>query len=214
MTAESMLRYAVAGALVVLLPTFAVPGRALESTDAGTRLQDANRSAGDFFGTSVAVSGTVAVIGSPQDDEGTGLNKVDSGSAFVFAKRSGIWGSEAKLLASDRDDNERFGTSVAVGSTATGSRTIAVIGAPGILELGRGAAYVFEREIDLTDPRNPTFYWTEEFILYADDPTIGDNCGTSVSVSGDHAVIGAPGDNDQAVDAGSAFVFLRASDGS
>ncbi len=45
--------------------------------------------------------------------------------------------------------------------------------------------------------------------LLAGDSAGGDRFGTSVSVSGSTAVIGAPQDNDRGADSGSAYVFVR-----
>ena len=210
MTAKSIARLVLGGTLFLLLCMFSTSATALKATDGGTKLTDPNAEQGDFFGTSVAVSGTVAVVGSPEDDEGTGINKADSGSAFVYAKRSGVWDFEAKLLASDRDQYELFGTAVSVSSISSpGSATVALIGAPGLVELGKGAVYVYERDIDFTDPRNPVFFWQEETILYASDGVVGDNFGTTLATSGNTAVIGAPGDNDNGTDSGSAYIFVR-----
>jgi hypothetical protein len=56
--------------------------------------------------------------------------------------------------------------------------------------------------------RNVTV-WTEQQKLTASDDTAGDEFGRSVGVSGDTAVVGAPRDDDQNGDAGSAYVFAR-----
>ena len=96
---------------------------------------------GDTFGSSVAIAGNIAVIGSPGDSDGTGNVRPEPrrtryGSAYVFTRNgNGVWAHQAKLNASDADTGDAFGTSVAVnGNTA-------VIGAPGDDEIG--AAYVF-----------------------------------------------------------------------
>lgn len=48
--------------------------------------------------------------------------------------------------------------------------------------------------------------------ITADDAASGDNFGSSVAISGDHAILGAPGDDDDGVDSGSAYVFRRSGD--
>ena len=45
--------------------------------------------------------------------------------------------------------------------------------------------------------------------LTAADGAAGDQFGTSVSVSGDYAVVGAPEDDDNGAGSGSAYVFVR-----
>jgi|GEM_PF-1719914 len=65
---------------------------------------------------------------------------------------------------------------------------------------GAGAAYFFERT-----PGG----WVERARLDPSDGQSGDAFGWSVDLEGDFALIGAPGDDDQGTDAGTAFVFER-----
>jgi hypothetical protein len=74
---------------------------------------------GDAFGSSVAVSGDVVVVGAPDDND----NGSDSGSAYVFRQKNTTWVQEQKLLASDGDANDHFGISVSI------SGNVVVIGA-------------------------------------------------------------------------------------
>jgi hypothetical protein len=48
-----------------------------------------------------------------------------------------------------------------------------------------------------------------EVKLIAGDATEGDNFGRSVSISGDYAIVGAPFNDDNEVDSGSAYIFFR-----
>lgn len=148
---------------------------------------------GDYFGGSVALSGDVAVIGAPGDDDhGSG-----SGSAYVFQNLGGAWTQIAKLTAPDGVAGDYFGVSVGV------SGETAVIGAYGDDDHGTytGSVYVFQR-------LNGT--WTQTARLVASDAAIADFFGKSVSVSGDTIVVGAPRDDDRDVDSGSAYVFQQA----
>ena len=61
-----------------------------------------------------------------------------------------------------------------------------------------GSAYVFKRTGSS---------WTEEAKLIPSDGAAGDEFGWSVSVSGDYAVVGAFGDDDNGENSGSAFVY-------
>jgi len=146
----------------------------------------------DWFGRSVAVSGDTAVIGALGDDD----NGVISGSAYVFTRDgAGVWTEQAKLLAADGAEGDDFGVSVAV------SGDTAVIGARRDDALGSnsGSAYVFTRD--------GAGVWTEQAKLLAADGADGNFFGWSVALSGDTAVIGAYGDDDNGYYSGSAYVF-------
>ncbi len=84
---------------------------------------------GDWFGRSVAISGTNAIIGSS-----SGV----TGSAYLFDTDTGQ--QIAKLLAKDGAAGDDFGRSVAI------SGATAIIGAPGDDDNGdrSGSAYVFD----------------------------------------------------------------------
>ena len=85
----------------------------------------------DQFGTSVALSGNLALVGARDDDD----KGSDSGSAYLFDARTGR--ELAKLTASDAAAGDRFGDAVAL------ERGTAVIGAPGE-GASAGAAYVYD----------------------------------------------------------------------
>ncbi|MCK4658532.1 MAG: FG-GAP repeat protein [Phycisphaerae bacterium] len=145
--------------------------------------------AGDKFGYSVAISGDAAVIGAWWDDD----NGANSGSAYVFRCDGSNWIEEAKLLASDGEAGDWFGQSVAIYDDS------AVIGAEADDDNGgeSGSAYVF---------RYNGSGWGEEAKLLASDGAEGDFFGFPVALSGNTAVIGAWGDNDNG-ESGSAYIF-------
>ncbi len=88
----------------------------------------------DFFGSSVALSGEVAVIGSPGDDD----KGSSSGSAYVFGRSGGTWTEREKIVPADGYVDGRFGIAVAL------SLGTALIGAPGSSSRSEpGAGYVF-----------------------------------------------------------------------
>lgn len=101
---------------------------------------------------------------------------------------------EAKLVAADGAEDDRFGWSVSV----YGDRVL--VGAFLADENGpdSGAAYVFRR-VGGT--------WVEEAKLVASDGAAGAQFGSSVSLFGDTAVVGAFLDDGSQVDSGSAYVF-------
>jgi len=176
---HSSIRWCAPGLVFAILAgilTTAGTGRALGQAQVA-KLTASDAAAADFFGHSVSVSGDLAVIGAPYDDDaGT-----DSGSAYVYRYDGDRWVEEAKLLASDGAAEEYFGHSVSV------SGNLAVIGSPLDHNAGNlcGSAYVYRY-----DP--PSGDWIEEVELIASDIRSGDEFGWSVSVSGDLAVIGAP----------------------
>jgi hypothetical protein len=145
----------------------------------------------DQFGYSVAISGTTALIGAPQDRTLLGV-----GSAYVFTRIGSGWQLQAKLTAADAGASSGFGNSVALeGDTA-------VVGAyfGASATANSGAAYVFTRSGDA---------WSQQAKLTADDASGFDYFGVSIAISGDSVLIGAHQDRDLGERAGSAYVFSR-----
>lgn len=133
------------------------------------------------FGMSVAVSGDTLIGGSFND------------AAYVYTRNTnGVWTEQAKLRASD-GAGDSFGASVTI------SGDTAVIGAVHDDDRGAssGSAYVYTRDA--------SGVWSEQAKLLARDGAALDAFGRSVSVTGDTAVIGAPGDDQS----GSAYVYTR-----
>jgi len=101
------------------------------------KLTAADAAAGDYFGCSVAVWGDTAVIGAH------GYGGSDAGSAYVFVRAGGVWTEQAKLTASDAEQYDHFGYSLAV------SGDTALIGAYGHAGgTDAGSAYVFDLGCD------------------------------------------------------------------
>ncbi len=146
----------------------------------------------DHFGSAVALSGDTAVVGSVEDDD----MGVDSGSLYVFTGSGSSWTQQAKVTASDGEAGDYFG-----GRVSLSGETL-VVGAYGNDDLGSnaGSAYVLTRTGST---------WAEDTVLTAPDGAPGDCFGWAVAVSGDTAVIGAPGDDDRGIDSGSAYAFTR-----
>ena len=146
------------------------------------------------FGRSVAISGDAAIVGAPTVGS--------AGSAYVFERNqdgTDSWGEVTKLTASDAQDLERFGRSVAI------SGDTVVVGAWREDAMGTqaGAVYIFQR--DEGGPGN----WGEVQKLTASDAQAFDEFGRSVAVSGDTAVVGASREDAGGSDAGAAYIFQR-----
>jgi len=148
---------------------------------------------GDFFGSSVAISGDYAVVGAIYDGPG---------SAYVFERQlDGEWVQAQKLTASDGQGGDEFGNSVAV------SGDVIIVGAWDDDDIGwnGGSAYVFEH--------GARGAWTQAAKLLPSDGRFLMNFGYSVAVSADLALIGAPGGDGQVEWSGAAYIFERTADG-
>ena len=141
----------------------------------------------DNFGFSVSNSGDYAVLGAFKDDD----NGSSSGSAYVFKRSSVGWTQEAKLLPSDGAREDWFGNKVSI------SGDLVIVGAWGDDDNGifSGSAYVFKRT---------GTSWAQEAKLLPSNGAENDFFGFPVSISDDHAVVGALGNA-----SGSVFVFKR-----
>jgi hypothetical protein len=153
---------------------------------------------GDYFGRSVAISEDTVVVGAIYED-GAGSAR---GAAYIFARNEGgadNWGQVRKLTASDAEDNDFFGRSVAI------SGDILVVGADGEDGAGsdRGAAYLFSRNQGGMDN------WGQVRKLTASDAEDDDYFGISVSISGDTLVVGAHEEDGTGSDRGAAYLFAR-----
>jgi len=146
------------------------------------------------FGVSVAIQGDTVIVASsdaqgPLDDY--------TGAAYVYRRdQSGLWSETQKLTAADGLTGDHLGWSIALDGG------LCVIGAWGDDHSGAnqaGSAYVFVPDGSGT--------WSQVAKLVADDYQAGDEFGYSVALSGNTAVIGAPFDDDNGTDSGSAYVF-------
>ncbi|MCY7350129.1 MAG: hypothetical protein LH606_05620, partial [Cytophagaceae bacterium] len=167
-----------------------------------------DRGVGDYFGTSVAISGGTIVVGAFfEDQDASGGNTLtDAGSAYVFEKSGSTWTQTQKLVANDRAADDYFGRSVAIsGSTIVVGSIQEDEDASGGNTLGQaGSAYVFEKSGST---------WTQTQKLVANVRAEFDSFGYSVGISGSTLVVGALGEDEDASgsntlgQAGSAYVF-------
>lgn len=146
-------------------------------------------SAGDDFGSAVAISGDFAVVGIPN----YGYN--DQGAAAILYRHSGgtdNWGVVKTLTPTDLDNDDQFGSSVAIDGH------LAIVGTDELS--GTGKAYIFQK--DFGGDNN----WGKVKKLTASDQANGDRFGATVSIQGSVAVVGASNkDNGQ----GAAYVFEK-----
>lgn len=146
----------------------------------------AGPSSGDSFGSSVAISGTTALVSTIQSLF-NGL-----GGIYVFARSGKTWHQQAILLDPDTTGEGNFGDSVAV------SGAYIVAGAPNV-----GCAFVFVRSGQK---------WTVQGTLLPSGEVAAcpfgriAGLGSSAAISGSTIVIG---DNGESAGPGAAFVFTR-----
>lgn len=140
------------------------------------------------FGFAIASSSNYHVVGAPQTDI-SGIP--DAGQAFIFDGASNSL--RATLNDPTPDGSDNFGYSVGVDGN------VAVVGAPNDrsgLAMNFGSVYLFDA---LTGAPIATLH----------NPAVsnGNQFGYSVAISGNMIVVGAPGNDTVAVDAGCAYVF-------
>jgi len=144
----------------------------------------------DDFGYSISLAGERMAIGAPGYRDAAPNNV---GAAFLFLHGAG-WTQQARILRNDLADQSRFAQSVSL------SGTTLLIGAPAVQ--GTGKAYVYLEA--------PVGTWTEQAQLQPVVPAADDRIGQSVALTGDKALVGAPGrDLAGDSDAGAAFEFQR-----
>jgi len=131
-----------------------------------------------------------------------------AGSAYIFSRTGSSWSEQAKVVASDREADDSFGSAVAI------SGDYAVIGAHmedhdasgANSEPQAGSVYVFKRDIS---------NWKQQQKIVASDRDFGDYFGFSLDIDGSHIVVGAYMEDHDAgglntkEKAGSAYIFLR-----
>jgi hypothetical protein len=191
-------------------------------------LKASNTGGGDFFGSSVAISGNTVVIGAVgEDSNATGINGNQSdnsasfsGAVYVFTRNGNSWSQQAYLKASNTEASDQFGRSVAIsGNTVVVGAPVEASNATGVngdqsdnTALETGAAYVFTRDGNT---------WSQQAYLKASNTEAEDLFGDAVTIAGDTVVVGAwreasnttgiNGDqnDNSAVNAGAAYVFTR-----
>ena len=151
------------------------------STDEWTqeaKLIAADREIGDWFGISVDISGTYAVIGAVEENAARG-------AAYVFERNgAGVWVQVAKLVAPFRQFSDRFGNSVSI------SGNTIIVGAyhededenEGSTLQNAGSAYIYTRV---------SGSWGYFQKIVASDRDTNDYFGYSVAVWEDKMIVGA-----------------------
>lgn len=155
-------------------------------------LHNPNPVGGGWFGSSIAIDGTLVAIGAL----GTGAGSLGSGSAYFYDLAGPTPDTPVAVIPNPSPDSgDRFGFAVALSGTRL------VVGCPfdDTEEPDSGRAYVF----DLAGA-NAT---TPVAILTKPAAARHDYFGFSVAISGTRVVVGAYLDDTGATDAGSAYLY-------
>jgi hypothetical protein len=143
---------------------------------------------------SISRDGNTAIVG----------NYAGKGAAYIFTSSGTSWSQQAKIEASDGQQNDRFGESVSISKDGN----TVIVGAKYATSKAAyaGKAYIFTRS---------GTSWSEQAKIEASDGQKDDNFGSSVSISGDGntAIVGANHyDGDPSVgiyNSGAAYIFTR-----
>ncbi len=160
------------------------------------KFRAATAQVGANFGNSVAISGDYAIVGAPFENE-TGVG-VNTGSAYIFHNTGpNAWTDSIRIIPSDSEAGAQFGNAVSIDGD------YAVIGSQNkdTTIIDTGAAYVFHR--------TGTNIWDDESRISASDAEADDLFGSSVSINGDTAFIGAPSESQGSLLTGAAYIFYR-----
>ena len=127
----------------------------------------------DQFGSAVDISGSTAIVGAWRA-ENSGQRR---GSAYVFEDTGQGWSQVAKLTSYDPQDNQRFGTEVAI------EDGLALVGAPGDHNAGTytGAVYPYRKVIGT---------WQGDNKLIASIAARSGSFGWPIDIDGTTAAIG------------------------
>ncbi|MDP6958531.1 MAG: cadherin-like beta sandwich domain-containing protein [Planctomycetota bacterium] len=160
-------------------------------------IKSSNARSGDYFGTNISLSGDTLVAGAWCEDSIAN----QSGAVYVFTYDGTSWIEEAMLKASNCDDSDFFGITVALsGDTLAVGATGESSGATGIGGNesynycgGSGAVYLFTRIANT---------WTQTDYVKASNTDGGDFFGKSLALSGDTLVVGAEYEDSNAIGIG------------
>lgn len=153
----------------------------------------------DSFGSSVALEDDTALVGAYfHGVEG----RAQQGAVYAFQRLQSAWPFQAKLVASDGAQLDHFGKTLDL----QGGRAVIAAERSATDPARRGAAYVFVRQ---------GAFWAEEAKLMSWDSGLAQSgFGSSVGISGDVLLVGAPGAFvGSNLSRGAAYVFRRTAQG-
>jgi hypothetical protein len=159
------------------------------------RLLSSDGGANHEFGSSVAIQGLYAAVGTP----GHSGNGLYSGAVYIFKKEGTQWIEKQKLTPSDATEHMNFGSDLAF------YENFLIIGAHGnMYEQVMGGAYIFT--FDGT-------WWQEDQRLFTTHVHLSDGYGSKVAIYDQFALVSAPLADTAELDAGAVYVFKNLGSG-
>ena len=162
-----------------------------------------NAELNDKFGSSIAISGDIMVVGVEKEDSiqasitngpsaSNDNSSLDAGAAYVYIRSGDTWTQQAYLKASNSDPSDKFGKAVAISGdtivvgahqeqSSQASITNGSSASSDNLSDRSGAIYVF-RKIGSS--------WTQEAYIKASNNDANDKFGEAVAIDGDTIVVG------------------------
>ena len=138
------------------------------------------------FGSTVAIDGSTALVGAPD-----GSGQSGPGVVYVFTRTGTIWTEQAELTAPDEGLTDFFGNTLTLdGDTALVAayhKSVNGAASAGVVYVFTGSGADWSEQAELPDPQ----------------PAQNDDFGQALALTGDSAVIGAPGE-----DRGSGEVYV------
>lgn len=166
---------------------------------------------GDAFGRKIALSGDTLAVGAQfEESAARGINgnqndnsQLSSGAAYVFQRTGQTWAQQAYIKASNTNEGDEFGASVAlfgdtlaVGAPQEDSAATGVNGNQNDnSRQDSGAVYVFQRTGQT---------WAQQAYIKSSNPLVLGDFGVSTSLSANTLTVGA---NDGSL--GAVYVFVR-----
>jgi hypothetical protein len=154
------------------------------------RLFPADSTAGDHFGSAVAMNGETVIVGAPDAD----LFGPNSGTAYIFFREGTLWSQQKKLVSPNGAAGDGFGWAVDI------EFDTAVVGSPmdDTASVDAGAAYAFQRA---------GISWSSNGNFVPQGLATDDRFGSSVAISGASVVVSALLDDKAGMNAGAAYIF-------
>lgn len=191
-------------------------GTSWEQTQKLTGEGTNSRNANDWFGFSVSIDDSFAIVGAPQhgyDDYNDNFVS-NNGAAWVFEKTNSTWTSVSKLIEFGRDKNtgDKLGSSIAcdgltcvVGSPSNSyDNSLDASGTASYTNLNymanSGAAYIWEWN-------STSSSWDFKQKIVASDRFAGEQFGSMVSISNEKILIGSK--NTNLIKPASAYLFEK-----
>ncbi|MEZ5496597.1 MAG: FG-GAP repeat protein [Gammaproteobacteria bacterium] len=156
------------------------------------KLSPIETDAGDYFGFNVSIEGNWVVVGAPNEDDGNGQQ---IGAAYLFNFNGTNWVQTQRLtggVGAIHFDN--FGKSTAI----SGNRIL--ISSYTDDDVGNNSGSVYEFKFNGVN-------WFENQKLTANDGADDDYFGYDVDISGNRALVGALGDDNNWIDDGAVYIL-------